>query len=280
MLDCILDGVIDTLKLLPYLFVTFLLLEFIEHKLSKKNEKILVKNRKFGPVLGGLLGALPQCGFSSMAASLFSGRVITIGTLIAVFLSTSDEMLPIMISEKVNPLLILKIIGFKVIIGIIIGFIIDIFYSNKTFYKKDEIKNMCEDEHCCCNHSNIFISGLKHTLKISLFILIINLIIGLIIFKVGEDNLSNLLVHKNLLGYFISSLVGLIPNCAGSVAITEVYLANLISVGTMISGLLTGSGLGILLLFKTNKNLKENIFILTSIYFIGIIIGFIVDLFI
>ena len=278
MLDCILDGVIDTLKLLPYLLITFLFLEFIEHKLSKKNEKALTKNKKYGPILGGILGALPQCGFSSMASELFSGRVITMGTLIAVFLSTSDEMLPIMISEKVDPMLIVKIIGFKVVVGIIIGFIIDLIYRKKL-NEKNDIHHMCEDEHCHCDHENIFISSIKHTLKIGLFILVANVFIGLIIFKVGENNLSNFLVHGNIIGYFISSLIGLIPNCAGSVIITEVYLSNLISVGTMISGLLTGSGLGILLLFKTNKNIKENLSILGIIYFIGVIVGIIVDFF-
>ena len=279
MLDCILDGVIDTLKLLPYLFITFLILEFIEHKLSKKNEKVLKKNKKLGPIFGGLLGGLPQCGFSSMASELFSSRVITMGTLIAVFLSTSDEMLPIMISEKVNPLLILKIVGFKVIVGIVIGFIIDLIYRKKLEEKQD-IHHMCEDEHCHCDHENIFISSIKHTLKIGLFILIANLLIGLIIYYIGEDKLSNLLLHKNIFGYFLSCFVGLIPNCAGSVIITELYLSKLISVGTMISGLLTGSGLGILLLFRTNKNMKENLSILSIIYFVGVIVGIIVDLFI
>ena len=234
MVDCLMDALMDTLKLLPYLLVTFLILELIEHKLSKKNEKILVKNKKYGPILGGILGALPQCGFSSMASELFSSRVITMGTLIAVFLSTSDEMLPIMLSEKVDPMLILKVVGFKVLVGIIIGFIIDLIYRKKLT-TKNEIHHMCEDEHCHCDHENIFISSIKHTLKIGLFVLIANIIIGLIIFKVGEDNLSNLLVNNNIFTYFLSSLVGLIPNCAGSVVITELYLSNLIIVGTMIS---------------------------------------------
>ncbi len=270
MVDCLMDGLIDTLKLLPYLFVTFLLLELIEHKFSKKSKKILSNNKKYGPVVGGLLGALPQCGFSSMAANLFSARVITMGTLIAVFLSTSDEMLPIMISEKADIMILIKIIAFKVIIGIIIGFIVDLLYR-KNIVKKDEIKEMCE-------HDGIIKSCIKHTLKIGLFILIANLMINIIIFKIGEENVSNLLLNGNVLTYFISSLVGLIPNCAGSVIITELYLSNMISIGTMLAGLLTGSGLGILLLFKTNKNLKENFVILSIIYFVGVIIGVLVDL--
>ena len=278
MKDCIMDGLLDTVKLLPYLLVTFLLLEFIEHKLSKKNQKVLSKNKKYGPFAGGLLGALPQCGFSSMAANLFSARVITMGTLIAVFLSTSDEMLPIMLSEKCSPMLLFKIVGFKVLIGIIIGFIVDLIYRNSKTNKNDEIKEICEHDHCGCEHDGILLSSIKHTLKIGFFILIVNLLINLVIFKVGEDNLSNLLHHKNILTNFVACLIGLIPNCAGSVIITEVYLAKFITVGTMIGGLLTGSGLGILLLFKTNKNLKENLSILSIIYFVGVIIGFIVDL--
>ncbi len=275
--DCLIDGLLDTVKLLPYLLVTFLLLEFIEHKLSKKNQKVLSNNKKYGPLFGGLLGALPQCGFSSMAANLFSARVITMGTLIAVFLSTSDEMLPIMISKKVDIMTVVRIVGFKVLIGILIGFIVDLIYR-KSLTKKEEIKELCEHDHCDCEHDGIILSSIKHTIKIGLFILIANLLINIIIFKVGEDNVSNLLLHGNIITYFLSSLVGLIPNCAGSVIITELYLANMITVGTMLAGLLTGSGLGILLLFRTNKNLKENLTVLSIIYFVGVIIGIIVDL--
>ena len=276
MKEVIIDGLIDSLKLLPYLFITFIILEFIEHKFSKKNEDVLSKNKKYGPIIGGLLGALPQCGFSTMAANLFSNKVITMGTLIAVFLSTSDEMLPIMISEKTNILVLIKIVLFKVIVGIIVGIIIDLIYKHNKL-KAKEIHDMCEHDHCSCEHDGIILSSIKHTLKIGLFILIVNLIINIIIFKVGEDNLSNILLHKNIFTYFAASLIGLIPNCASSVIMTELYLSNFISIGALLSGLLTGSGLGILLLFKTNKNIKENILILSIIYFVGVIIGLIVD---
>ena len=276
MIDIILDGVIDTLKLLPYLFVTFILLEFIEHKLSHKNKELLSKNKKYGVFLGSILGALPQCGFSSMAANLFSGRVITIGALVAVFLSTSDEMLPMMISENADIWLILKIVGFKVLVGLIIGLIVDfIFRKNEN---KEHIHDLCEEEHCKCEKHGIFLSSLIHTLKIGLFILIVNLTLNIIIEKFGEETLKDILLNKNIFKYFIASLIGLIPNCAGSVIITELYLSSMITTGTMLSGLLTGSGIGILLLFKSNKNIKENILILSIIYFTGVIIGFLVDL--
>ena len=278
MLNCIKDGLIDTLKLIPYLLITFILLEFIEHKFSKKNQKILSNNKKYGPAIGGLLGALPQCGFSTMAANMFSAKIISMGTIIAVFLSTSDEMIPIMISEKTNTMILIKIITFKIVIGIIIGFIVDLIYREKQENKKDNIQELCEHDHCHCKHDGIIISSVKHTLKTGLFILIANIIINIIIFKIGEENVSSILLHGNVITYFISSLVGLIPNCAGSVIITEMYLSNMISVGTMLAGLLTGSGLGILLLFKTNKSLKENLIILSIIYFIGVCIGFLIDL--
>ena len=278
MTDLLLDALIDTLKLLPYLLVTFLLLEYLEHKLSKKNEKILTKNKKYGPIVGGLLGGLPQCGFSAMASNLFSSRVITIGTVIAVFLSTSDEMLPIMIGEQMNILSILEIIAFKVLIGIIVGLVVDIIYNKNHKNAHHEIHSMCEEEHCECEHDGIVLSSIKHTIKIGFFILVANIIIGLLMYYISEDKLSHMLLHKNILTYFLSSLIGLIPNCASSVIITELYLSNLITLGNLLSGLLTGSGLGILLLFRTNKNLKENVTILSIVYFVGVIIGIIVDL--
>ena len=253
-----------------------MILEYLEHKLSKKNEKILKKNKKYGPIIGAFLGALPQCGFSTMAASLFSSKVITVGTLIAVFLATSDEMLPIMISEKIPILEIIYIISFKVIIGIIIGLFIDTIIKYKGNTR--DIHHLCEKEHCDCDSDGIIISSIKHTLKIAIFILIANIGISLLIYWVGEENLENLLLRNNPITYFIASLIGLIPNCASSVIMTELYISKFISLGTLISGLLTGSGLGILILFRTNEDLKENMKILGIIYIVGVIIGFLTDI--
>lgn len=277
MLDILLDGIIDSLKLMPYLFITFLLLEFLEHKINKKNERILINSKKIGPAIGGILGALPQCGFSAMAASLFSSKVITLGTLIAIFLSTSDEMLPIMISKKVDVFVVFKIISFKIIIGVLIGFIIDIIFKNKGKKAIPEINHMCEEEHCECNSHGVVYSSLIHTLKISLFILVVNIFLNVVIFKIGEDNLSNILLNKKSWTYFLASLIGLVPNCASSVILTELYLQKMISLGNLLAGLLPGSGVGLLVLFKSNKNLKENLKILTTIYLMGVVFGIIID---
>ena len=274
MLDVIKDSLLDVIKLIPFLFIAFLILEYIEHKMSKKNEKILTNNKKFGPILGGVLGAFPQCGFSAMATKLFSSRVITLGTLIAVYLSTSDEMLPILISNGASIIVILKIIGIKVILGIILGLLIDLFYKRKESTKT--IHDECIEGHCHCE-KGIIKSSIHHTISITIYLLITILLLNIIIYYVGEDNIREFLLN-NKGAYFISSLIGLIPNCASSVIMTEIYLSGLISFGSLISGLLTGAGVGLLILFKTNKNLKENIMIVILLYVIGVIFGYLIDL--
>ena len=275
MLDVIKDSLLDVLKLIPFLLFAFLILEYIEHKLSKKNEKILSNNKKYGPLIGGVLGAFPQCGFSAMATKLFSSRVITLGTLIAVYLSTSDEMLPILISNGTSISIILKIIGIKVILGIILGLIIDLFYKRKESNKT--IHDECVEGHCHCEKEGLIKSSIHHTISIVIYLLITILLLNTIIYYVGEDNIREFLLN-NKGAYFISSLIGLVPNCASSVIMTEIYLSEMISFGSLISGLLTGAGVGLLILFKTNKNLKENIMIIILLYGIGVIFGYLIDL--
>lgn len=275
MVDIILDTLIDGIKLLPFLFIVFFVLEYIEHKVSKKNKQIIEKSGKYGPFIGAILGMFPQCGFSVAATNLFSARVITFGTLIAIYLSTSDEMLPILLSNGLPITFILKIMLIKVIIGMIAGFIIDYLLKNKISLKS--IHDICEEEHCDCKHSLIK-STLKHTLNIFSFIIITSFILNTLIFLIGEDNLGKLLLKGNIFAPLLASLIGLIPNCASSILLSELYLSSTISFGSMMAGLLTGSGVALLVLFKTNKNVKENIFILGSIYFIGSIVGLIINL--
>ena len=208
-----------------------------------------------------------------MATKLFSSRVITLGTLIAVYLSTSDEMLPILISNGISLAVILKIIGIKVILGIIIGFIIDLVYRKKESHI---IHEECEKEHCHCE-KGIFQSSLHHTISIVIYLLITVILLNTIIYYIGEDNIKDFLLN-NKGTYFLSSLIGLIPNCASSVIMTEIYTEGLCSFGFLISGLLTGAGVGLLLLFKTNKNLKENLVIVLLLYVIGVIFGYLIDL--
>lgn len=275
MLDVIEDTLLDSLKLIPFLFIAFLILEYIEHKLTKKSKEKLAKAGKLGPLLGGVLGAFPQCGFSAAMTNLYAARIISVGTLIAVYLSTSDEMLPIMLSQNVPILTIVKIIGLKLLIGTICGFVIDFICRNQE--TKSSVNHICQDEHCDCEHGLIK-SSIKHTLNITFYIMIISFILNLGFEYLGEDGLSKLFLKNSFFGPFVSSLVGLIPNCGASVAITELYLNNAISFGSCMAGLLTGSGIGILMLFKVNDNMKENIKIILTIYGIGAISGVIIEL--
>ena len=266
----------ETIKLIPFLFIAFIIIEFIEHKLSKKNEKILKESGKFGPLLGGLLGLIPQCGFSVLATNLYITRIISLGSLISIYLATSDEMLIILIADKAPLPLILTILAFKLVIGVICGYIIDFLCRKRK--NEHHIHELCEHDECHCEEENIFISSLKHTLKTTLFIFISLLIVNIIFHNWGEAYLSKLLLKNNIVSPLISSLIALIPSCGSSVIITELYLLNQISFGTLISGLLTNSGIAIMLLFKNNKNIKENITILLTIYSIGVITGIIINL--
>lgn len=274
MKDIIIDTLIDTLKLVPFLFIAFLLIELFEHKFSKKSIKVVESSGKYGPILGSILGIIPQCGFSVMATNLYVTRLITLGTLISIYLSTSDEMLPILISEKAEFSLIIKILLIKLFIGMLVGFIID-----KIFKVKKEKKNydICEEEHCHCKES-IIISSLKHTLNIVVFILLINFILNICFNYLGQDYLSKILLKDSFFGPFISSLIGLIPNCGASVMLTELYINNAINFGSLISGLLTGSGIAIMILFKTNKHFLENIKVIGILYIVGVLSGIIIEL--
>ena len=277
MLEVIQDALIDSVKLLPFLFITYLIMEYIEHKTSEKSKETIKKSGKFGPLIGSVLGIFPQCGFSVSATNLYAARVITLGTLISVYLSTSDEMLPIFISEAVPVSTILKILLVKLVIGMVAGFLIDLFLriKNKNKQEDEKIVDLCEKEHCHCDHG-IIKSSLKHTLNIFIFILIITLLINIAIHFIGEERIVELIEINPLLGPVIAGLIGLIPNCASSVILTQLYLENIITAATMISGLLVGAGVGLAVLFKTNKGIKQNIKIVVLLYLIGVISGIII----
>ena len=273
LIEIIKDTILDSIKLLPFLFLTFLIIELIEHKLTKHLEKIIIKFKRIGPIIGSIFGVIPQCGFSVLATNLYITRIITLGTLISIYLSTSDEMIPIMLSHKTSVSLIFKILLIKVIIGIIFGIIIDLIFKKNKKINYD----ICEQNNCDCEH-NIFLSTLKHTFKTFTFILLATLFIN-VIFEYLSNNLINKIFLKNT--YFaplLSSLVGLIPSCGSSIILTELFINNTISFSTLISGLLTGSGVAILILFKNNKDIKENIKIVSLLYIIGALVGIIFNI--
>ena len=275
MKEAFVDAIIDTLKLIPFLFLTYLLMELLEHKTSEKTKHGVEKAGHLGPLFGGLLGAVPQCGFSAAAASLYSGKVITAGTLIAIFLSTSDEMLPIMISERSGLGFIVKVLLIKAVIGITAGFIIDAvikIYDRRKSVTHDFTKETHEHHHCD-TEDGVLVSSLKHTAGTVLFIFIFSLLINILVESFGIEKLSNLVINKFFIGQLLTGLIGLIPNCAASIVLTEMYLTGVIGFGQMMSGLLVGAGVGIMVLIKNNKNAKENLRIIITLYLLGVLFG-------
>lgn len=280
MLDVVLDTLVDGVKLLPFLFLTYLAMEYIEHKTTAKTKNTIKKSGKLGPLVGGILGAFPQCGFSTAGSNLYAGRVITLGTLISIYLSTSDEMLPVFLSEKVPMTTILSMIAVKAVIGMVAGFIIDfVIRIRKSSQEQDftsKIGHMCDHDHCHCDKS-IVKSALNHTLTIFAFILVISFLLNTAVFFVGEDSIAGIILDRPVLGSILSGIVGLIPNCAASVVITQLYVEGVISIGATMSGLLVGAGAGLIVLFKENRDIKENIKIVVLLYAIGVACGIIID---
>ena len=322
--DACLDAILDTVKLLPFILVTYLLMEYMEHKTEKHTTGLLEKAGHFGPFFGAVAGVLPQCGFSAAASSLFAGGVISVGTLIAVFLSTSDEMLPIFISEGVHPVTMLRILGTKALLGMISGFLLDIFMHHGRHTKAPEkhIHDLCVHEHCTCedeeeteersgdmsaaqtvsdaavhghdhDHAHghahgrhhhhrhgfmgIVLPAVHHTIQISAFIFVITLVITLLVEGIGAEAIGQFLSGKPVIGVFLAGIVGLIPNCAASVSITQLYLLGILNAGQMMAGLLVGAGVGLLVLFRTNDHPNENLRITIMLYFIGVFWGLVME---
>lgn len=269
----------ESIRMLPFLFLTYLVMEYLEHRAGDRMQNAMRKSGKWGPFLGSFLGVFPQCGFSAAASGLYAGRVISLGTLMAIYLSTSDEMLPILISRHVGANRILKILAIKVIVGMAAGFVIDLIMRKSDHDYKEEIRESFEGhlDHC---EKGILRSALRHTLEIFLYILLISFILDIVIHFLGYSFLGDLILNRPVIGEMAAGLIGLIPNCASSIAITQLYLENAgvlqHIVGPMISGLLTGTGVGILVLFRVNRKPVENIKIIALLYAIGVVAGILI----
>jgi len=271
----VIEFVKETLLLLPFLFATYLVLEAVEAKAGGALESFLERARSVGPAAGALAGVIPQCGVSAAAASFYAGGVISVGTLIAVFLSTSDELLPVLISERVPPALILRIAGIKLVCALGIGFLVNGLLAVARHIRRDvSVHELCEHSRCHCHeHRGILVPALIHTAEIFVFIVVISGAIELAMHFFGEDCLNQLRLNRPFVGELAAGALGLIPNCAVSVAGAKLYLAGAMSPGALMASSLTGSGLGLLVLFRTNRNFKENLLILLAVYVIGTLLG-------
>lgn len=324
-LDIVLDAVKDTAVLVPFLFVTYLVLETLEHTAAERVNALIKKAGPAGPVVGAVLGVVPQCGFSAMGATLYAGRVITLGTLVAVFLSTSDEMLPILIAERPDPAVIAGILVSKAIIGMVAGVLIDVALrvlrsrprSHAALRRgilgasvpvmetlsgagadATHIHELCERDHCGCGDEghgegdghghgshdhhgrsvarHVLHGAVSHTVQVTAFIFVVTLVLAGVIDTVGEDVLASVLSSNEVPAVFFAALVGLIPNCAASIIITQLYLEGALALGPMMAGTLVAAGAGFLVLFRTNKNVRENVAILAVLYVIAVVCGLVI----
>lgn len=302
--DVLLDSVVDTLKLIPFLFLTYLAMEALEHTASHHVKAAVEKSGKAGPVIGSLLGALPQCGFSAMASTLYAGRVVTAGTLVAVILSTSDEMVPVFVAHQIAPTRLLAILALKVIVGIAAGMLVDVVLGamHRAGDGHAHIHELCERAHCHCEDAEeepeeepeateepghheghhdhgiwaIVRSALVHTVQVTVFIFLVTFVFGLIIEGVGEESIGTILADHPVRATFVAALVGLIPNCGASVAITELFLEGTLAAGPMIAGLLVSGGVGLLVLWRTNADMRQNAAVTAFVYAVGVIVGLLV----
>ncbi len=335
----LLDTILEFIPVIAVLFLSYLLMEWMEHRMGERAERAIAKAGPFAPAAGALLGCVPQCGFSAAAAGLYAGRVITLGTLYAVFFATSDEMLPIMLSAafsgKFTPWSILRVIGGKLVIGTLVGMLVDLVlrlfrlatkrwhngeepengashghvhahrhhdthshedaqvpdaaadaahihaseehsHEHEHHHEVGQIHELCERTGCHCE-DGILKSALRHTVHIGVFLLIFSLVLNLVFHFVGDDALKTFLSGRGVLTCFLASLVGLIPSCAASIAVTELYLAGAISLGALYAGLLTGAGVGVLILCRLNRPVRQTVFIVIALYLMGALVGLLID---
>lgn len=280
MWDIILDAFLDTLKVFPFLLVIYILIEFLEHRTSfTRNRKILQGN--LAPLIGSATGLIPQCGFSVMAANLYDKALIRTGTLLAVLIATSDEAFIILLSSGTAAAAIMPLVVIKLIVGVGVGYLVNFIYSAEKLAEGDaeEIHAYsCGREHDGKSEIKVYLVGpLLHSLKIALYLLIVNLVFGFVIDAVGEDTIASAMIGGVYFQPFITALIGLIPNCASSVIITATYIHGGIIFGSCVAGLCANAGLGLVVLFKNTKKIKRNIVFTLVLYIISAVAGLAVN---
>ena len=271
LLDALLDALKDTAKLTPILFLTYLLMEYLEHHAGDKITRRLEQSKKAGPLIGAAFGLIPQCGFSGAAANLYAAGTITLGSLLAVFAATSDEMLPILLSAKLSIAAIALILTIKLLIGLLLGYAVDFILRKKNLAKQGDIHDFCEQEHCSCNE-NLFVSALKHTVKIILLIFAVTFLLNLAFLYLPQEQISAVW-NIPVAGEIAAALIGLVPNCSSSVLLTNLYVNGVMGLSPLLAGLVANAGVGLLVLFRVNKNKKENLLITLLLLLSGAVLG-------
>lgn len=278
----VIDFLVENLLLLPFLFPAYLVLEWVEAHAGGALGRKLGRVSQWGPFFGAAAGVVPQCGFSAAAASLYAGGVITAGTLVAVFLSTSDELIPVLLSKQVPVSFLCKLAGLKILFAVFAGFAVNAFlYCMGRREPSPHVGELCAQSHCsCAERKGIVVPALIHTLEIFVFLLVISGILELVLhFCGGEEALKGCILNRPFVGELLGGVVGLIPNCAVSVACADLYVEGGMSAGALVASSLTGAGMGFLVLFRTHRHLRENLAILAVVYVFGVVFGSVGGLF-
>lgn len=272
------DVLIDGARMIPFLLFAFLLIELVEKYTGEKRDRILMKGNKAGPIIGALFGCIPQCGFSVVAANLYAERLVSVGTLLAVFMSTSDEAIIVMFGYPKSGGKILTILGLKVVIAIIVGYLVDLFCKRKRFSVKQE--SVWEERGCSCcgGHDGILKAVVSHSLKTLLYIMLFSMVLNVVIEGIGIERIQEILMNDSPFQIILSASVGLIPNCASSILITELYMKGVLALPAVMAGLLASGGMGLIVLWKNNRDKKENLKITAMLYIGSIVIGVILQI--
>ena len=277
MQEAIFEALIDSLKLVPFLFLTYLAMGLLERAGSSKAQQVIRSAGPVGPVFGALIGVVPQCGFSAAASYFYVGKIITLGTLLAVYLSTSDEMLPIFLSAHVPAETIAKVMISKVVIAVISGFFVELLFG--WLAKRRHVPEGFSDEpaESCNCAAGLLVDSIVKTLQVFVFILIVSMIIGIAMELAGASAIKSLFHGLPIVGEMVAALVGLIPNCAASVVITQLYLEGVINAGTMMSGLLSSAGVGLLVLCRENHRARQSVSVIALLYVISVFWGILIN---
>ena len=280
----LLHSLLESLKLVPFLYLTYLCMELLERRTGAHTEAMIARVGRAGPLLGALLGVVPQCGFSAAGASLYAGRLISAGTLLAIFWSTSDEMLPLLLSTGQPLGRILKILGIKVAVAVVAGFLTDALCGllgrkrgAHSHGHEAHIEEHCRAQGCACERHSLFVAALIHTAQITLAVFAVGAVLHVGLEWIGEDALGSFMQSVPMLGPLLAALVGLIPNCASSVAITQLYLEGVLSAGAMLAGLLVGAGVGLLVLFRVNRPMRDTLRVSAVLLGVGVAFGLVFD---
>ncbi len=272
------EALIDSFKLFPFLLATYLVLECLEEKAGSKTVNLIRRSGQAGPLIGALCGLFPQCGIAAAASNFYAARVISAGTLTAVYLSTSDEMLPILISHAVPASLIFKIFLIKIVAGLFFGSAVDFFARRSALLcpRAVDVETLCRNDDCQCEENGVWRSALRHSIKITLFVLVVSFLFNLLMEAIGPETMARFLAYP-LAGAAAAGLIGLVPNCSASVIVTQLYLEGAIAFGAMMAGVLVGAGVGLLVLYRVNPRWQENLLLTVILYVAGVLTGSLID---